>query len=140
MTPRFAMWFEEVTGLGFPHLTERCGATLKKGSRYEGWGCDGTDFVHRFQPVRLIAYHFDAAAVVDVLGEHVRATRVDARVEKLHTSAEGGRGESSLYPPSRAGVTTHRHIPYGYGKPCRALRTALCTTTPAEGARHGALA
>jgi tryptophan halogenase len=35
-TPRFAMWFEEVTGLGFPHLAERCGATLKKGSRYEG--------------------------------------------------------------------------------------------------------
>ena len=83
------MWFEEVTGLGFPHLAERCGATLKKGGRFEGWGCAGTDFVNRFQPVRLIAYHFDAAAVVDVLGEHVRATRVDAQVEELHTSAEG---------------------------------------------------
>jgi tryptophan halogenase len=85
------MWFEEITGLGFPHLAERCGATLKKGSRYEGWGCGGTDFLHRFQPTRLIAYHFDAAAVVHVLGEHVRATRVDARVEELHTSADGVR-------------------------------------------------
>jgi tryptophan 7-halogenase len=90
-TPRFPMWFEEVTGLGFPCLAERCGATLKKGSRYEGWGCAGTDFVHRFQPVRLIAYHFDAAAVVHVLGEHVRATRIDARVEQLHTSTDGVR-------------------------------------------------
>jgi tryptophan halogenase len=90
-TPRFAVWFEEVTGLGFPHLAEHCGATLKRGSRYEGWGCDGTDFVHRFQPVRLIAYHFDAAAVVHVLGEYVHATRVDARVEKLQTSADGVR-------------------------------------------------
>jgi tryptophan halogenase len=90
-TPRFPIWFEEVTGLGFPHLAERCGATLKNGSRYEGWGSDGIDFVHRFQPIWLTAYHFDAAAVVQVLGEHVRATRVDARVEELHTSANGVR-------------------------------------------------
>jgi Tryptophan halogenase len=89
--PRFPGWFEEVTRLGFPHLAERCGATLKKGGRFEGWGSDGTDFVHRFQPVRLIAYHFDAAALVHVLGEHVRATRVDVRVEELHTSADGVR-------------------------------------------------
>lgn len=88
-TPRFAMWFEEVTGLGFSHLAERCGATLKKGSLYQGWGSGRTDFVHRFQPVSLIAYHFDAAAVVDVLAEHVRATRVDARVDEVHTSAGG---------------------------------------------------
>jgi tryptophan halogenase len=90
-TPRFAMWFEEVTGLGLSHLAERCGATLKKGSRYEGWGSDGTDFMHRFQPVRLTACHFDAAAVVHVLGAHVRARRIDARVEQLDTGAEGVR-------------------------------------------------
>jgi len=90
-TPRFPGWFEEVTGLGFPHLAERCGATLKKGSRYEGWGSNGTTFVHRFQPVRLIAYHFDAAAVVQVLGEHVRATQIDARVDQLHSLADGVR-------------------------------------------------
>jgi len=90
-TPRFATWFEEVTGLGLPHLADRCGATLKKGSRYEGWGSDGIDFVHRFQPAQLIAYHFDAATVVHVLGEHVRAIRVDARVEELQTSDDGVR-------------------------------------------------
>jgi tryptophan halogenase len=39
----------------------------------------------------LIAYHFDAAAVVHVLAEHVHATRVDARVEELHTSADAVR-------------------------------------------------
>jgi 2-polyprenyl-6-methoxyphenol hydroxylase-like FAD-dependent oxidoreductase len=47
--------------------------------------------LHRFQPIRLIGYHFDAAEVVRVLGEHVRAERVDARVEELHTSADGVR-------------------------------------------------
>jgi tryptophan halogenase len=88
-TPRFPGWFEEVTGLGFRDLAERCGATLKKGTRFDGWGTDGTEFLHRFQPVRLIGYHFDAAEVVRVLGEHVRAERVDARVQELHSSPDG---------------------------------------------------
>jgi tryptophan halogenase len=87
--PRFTLWFEEVTGLGFSYLAERCGATLKKGSRYEGWGSGGATFVHRFHPVSLIAYHFDAAEIVRVLGEHVRAARLDARVEELQTTLEG---------------------------------------------------
>lgn len=88
-TPRFPIWFEEVTGLGFPHLAERCGATLKRGTRFDGWGSGGSEFLHRFQPARLIGYHFDATELVRVLGEHVRAKRVDARVEELHTSADG---------------------------------------------------
>src|SRR5205823_6538307 len=37
-TPRFPGWFEEVTGLGFPVLAARCGATLKTGTRFEDWG------------------------------------------------------------------------------------------------------
>jgi tryptophan halogenase len=90
-TPRFPHWFEEVTGLNFPHLAERCGATLKRGSRFEGWGEHGTDFVHRFQPVRLFAYHFDAATVVEVIGEHVRAQRIDARVEEVESAADAVR-------------------------------------------------
>jgi tryptophan 7-halogenase len=88
-TPRFPGWFEEVTGLGFDVLAERCGATLKKGTRFDGWGSGGIEFLHRFQPVRLIGYHFDAAELVRVLGEHVRAERLDARVEELHTSPDG---------------------------------------------------
>ena len=88
-TPRFPIWFEEVTGLGFPDLAERCGATLKKGTRFDGWGLDGSEFLNRFQPVRLIGYHFDATEVVRVIGEYVRAQRVDARVEEVRTSADG---------------------------------------------------
>ena len=87
-TPRFPAWFEEVTGLRFSHLADRCGATLKKGTRFDGWGRGEYDFLHRFQPVRLIGYHFDAAELVGVLGEHVAAERIDARVEELHTSAD----------------------------------------------------
>jgi tryptophan halogenase len=90
-TPRFPLWFEEVTGLGLSHLAEHCGATLKKGTRFDGWGSDGSEFLHRFQPVWLIGYHFDAAEVVRVLREHVRAERIDARVEALRTSTRGVR-------------------------------------------------
>jgi hypothetical protein len=88
-TPRFPVWFEEVTGLGFPELAERCGATLKTGTRFDGWGIQGAEFVNRFQPVRLIGYHFDATRVVRVIGEHIRAERIDARVEELR-SLPGG--------------------------------------------------
>ncbi|MEO7084383.1 MAG: tryptophan 7-halogenase [Gemmatimonadaceae bacterium] len=85
-TPRFPGWFEEVTGLGFSVLAERCGATMKKGSRYENWGRYGQPFTHRFQPIHLFAYHFDAGPLVDILGEHVRATRIAGRVEAMHTT------------------------------------------------------
>jgi len=88
-TPRFPGWFEDVTGLSFDTLAERCGATLKTGTRFEGWGAGGGTFINRFQPVRLVGYHFDAAAVVQVLAEHVRATRVDARVTALKRHAGG---------------------------------------------------
>jgi flavin-dependent dehydrogenase len=84
-TPRFPQWFEEVTGLGYPELAARCRATLKKGLRFEGWGNDGSSFVNRFQPTRLFAYHFDAADLVKVLKEHVRAERIDARVVETRT-------------------------------------------------------
>ena len=88
-TPRFPGWLEEVTGLGFPILANRCGATLKAGTRFDGWGRGGSAFLHRFQPVRLFGYHFDAAEVVHVLGEHVRATAIDATVQDLQTTACG---------------------------------------------------
>jgi 2-polyprenyl-6-methoxyphenol hydroxylase-like FAD-dependent oxidoreductase len=87
-TPRFPVWFEEITGLGLPGLAERCGATLKKGTRFQGWGSLGCEFLHRFQPVRLIGYHFDAAELVRLLAEYVHAERIDSRVEELHTGAD----------------------------------------------------
>jgi 2-polyprenyl-6-methoxyphenol hydroxylase-like FAD-dependent oxidoreductase len=88
-TPRFPGWFEEVTGLGFSELAARCRATLKRGTRFDGWGERGTRFLHRFQPVRLIGYHFDAAQLVHLLAEHVRAERIDARVTELRTRPDG---------------------------------------------------
>lgn len=88
-TPRFPVWLEEVTGLGFSDLAERCGATLKNGTRFDGWGIHGSEFVNRFQPVRLIGYHFDATRVVRVIGEHVRAQHIDARVDELRTLPHG---------------------------------------------------
>jgi len=88
-TPRFPGWFEEVTGLGFPVLAERCGATLKKGTRFEGWGRANETFLNRFQPTRLLGYHFQADKVVEVLAEHVRAQRLDARVERLVSTPKG---------------------------------------------------
>jgi tryptophan 7-halogenase len=88
-TPRFPVWFEEVTGLGFSDLVERCGATLKTGTQFDGWGSSGSEFVNRFQPVRLIGYHFDATQVVRVIGDHIRAERIDARVDELRTLPHG---------------------------------------------------
>ncbi len=88
-TPRFPGWFEDVTGLSFDTLAERCGATLKTGTRFEGWGTGGETFLNRFQPLRLVGYHFDAASVVQVLAEHVRASRVDARVVALRRQGDG---------------------------------------------------
>ncbi len=91
-TPRFPGWFEETTGLGFPDLAARCGATLKRGTRFDGWGNAGSEFLHRFQPVRLIGYHFDAAELVRVLAEHVCAKQVDARVRGVAHVRRWGAG------------------------------------------------
>lgn len=90
-TPRFPVWFEETTGLGFSDLEVRCGATLKKGTRFHGWGSAAGEFLNRFHPTRLIGYHFDATQVVKVIGEYVRATRIDARIEDVRTSPDGVR-------------------------------------------------
>ena len=90
-TPQFPQWFEEVTGLDFNSLAARCRATLKKGLRFEGWGVEGSPFVNRFQPTRLFAYHFDAGDLTQVLGEHIRGQRVDAKVEQTETLIEGVR-------------------------------------------------
>jgi tryptophan halogenase len=90
-TPRFPLWLEETTGLGFADLAARCGATLKKGTLFQGWGREGTEFLNRFHPTRLIGYHFDATEVVRVLAEHVRAQRIDARVEDVQTTDDGVR-------------------------------------------------
>ncbi len=114
-TPRFPGWFEEVTGLSFESLEERCGATLKTGTRFEGWGVSGQPFVNRFQPVRLVGYHFDAARVVEVLSEHVRATRVDGRVTALVRQPNG----------VRVDLHDGRHLLCDYVFDCRGFPRAV---------------
>lgn len=88
-TPRFPIWFQEITGLDFDVLARRCRATRKKGVLFDGWGPSGAPFLHRFQPIWLEGYHFDAGALLAVLGEHIRARHLDARVEAIESSAEG---------------------------------------------------
>ncbi|MDA7965161.1 tryptophan 7-halogenase [Ruegeria sp.] len=88
-TPRFPLWLNEVTGVGPDEIATRCGATVKLGSYYEGWGSRNADFVNRFQPPRLYGYHFDAGRVTGIIGDHVRATRLDARVTSLETLPGG---------------------------------------------------
>lgn len=87
-TPRFPLWLRETAGVGLEELAARCGATLKRGTQFEGWGSMGHAFLNRFQPTRLIGYHFDAAEVVGLIAEHVRAEVVDARVDKILTTPD----------------------------------------------------
>ncbi|MEP2031504.1 MAG: tryptophan 7-halogenase [Paracoccaceae bacterium] len=88
-TPRFPQWLKHTTGLDFADLQEHCGATLKTGTRFEGWGTDGQTFYNRFQPTRLIGFHFDASKVVGLIAEHVHAQYIDARVVSLDTTDAG---------------------------------------------------
>ncbi|MBO9413767.1 MULTISPECIES: tryptophan 7-halogenase [unclassified Ruegeria] len=88
-TPRFPLWLDEVTGVGPDEIAERCGATVKSGSYYEGWGSRDVDFVNRFQPPRLFGYHFDAGRVTGIIRDHVRATQMDAKVVSLDSLPDG---------------------------------------------------
>lgn len=88
-TPRAPIWLAEVACLGLPELAESCGATRKIGVRFDGWGREGTAFLHRFQPVRLIGLHMDATALLGVLDRHTRARRIDAHVRALRLMRAG---------------------------------------------------
>ncbi|WP_223422331.1 tryptophan 7-halogenase [Tateyamaria pelophila] len=87
-TPRFPAWLREITGLEFNDIAEHCGATLKKGTLFDGWGEDGVPFTNRFQPTSLIGYHFNAARVVELIAPHVQAEYIDARVDALDSMPE----------------------------------------------------
>jgi hypothetical protein len=68
MTPRFPVWLEEVTGLGFSGLAELW-RHVEERHPLRRLGRARIEFVNRFQPVRLIGYHFDATRW-SVIGEH----------------------------------------------------------------------
>jgi tryptophan halogenase len=88
-TPNLPGWLHDITGLGFEGLRERCRATMKYGTRFEGWGPDAEPFLHRFQPVPHFAYHVDARRLAELLREHIRAEVIDGRVTSLRSGAAG---------------------------------------------------
>lgn len=88
-TPSFPPWLKEITGLEFEDLQESCAATLKNGTRFEGWGAQGASYQNRFQPNYLIGYHFDASRIVQVMAQHVRATQIDDKVTDLESKPGG---------------------------------------------------
>lgn len=83
-TPAVPRWLDQVGGPSFAELQARCHATLKRAGCFEGWGTRHDRFLHRFQPAGELAYHFDARRLVEVLGERVRAKRLDAFVTAVH--------------------------------------------------------
>ncbi|MCV6585669.1 MAG: tryptophan 7-halogenase [Marinibacterium sp.] len=88
-TPRFPAWLAQTTGLGFEDLQQHCLATLKRGTRFEGWGQGASGFANRFHPSDLIGYHFDAGRILDLMRPHIRARRIDARVHRLDSRDDG---------------------------------------------------
>ncbi len=85
-TPAVPRWLSQVGGPSFEELRRRCGSTLKRAGRFEHWGTRNATFLHRFQPVGDVAYHFDAARLVEVLGEHVRGRRLDAHASAVEST------------------------------------------------------
>ncbi len=84
-TPAVPRWLAQVGGPSLPELRERCGSTLKRAGRFEGWGTRHASFMHRFQPAGDVAYHFDASRLVHVLGERIRGRRLDAHVTAVES-------------------------------------------------------
>ena len=82
-TPRFPGWLAETTGLSFEDIVAHCDGTLKHGTRFDGWGAAPQSFTNRFHPASSIGYHFDAAKVVALMSDHVRARYVDAKVSMI---------------------------------------------------------
>ncbi len=86
-TPRFPEWLRDVAGVDVETVMRECGATLKKGTQFEGWGPEGGAFVNRFQPTHRIGYHFSAARIVELIARGVTAEHVDATVMAVDSAA-----------------------------------------------------
>ncbi|MCX4247005.1 tryptophan 7-halogenase [Paraliomyxa miuraensis] len=84
-TPAVPRWLDQIGGPSFAELRARCHATTKRAGCFEGWGRDRARFLHWFQPTGEHAYHFDARLLVEVLGERIRAERLDAFVTAVRS-------------------------------------------------------
>ncbi len=81
-TPSLRYWLKNTLGVTEAEVIARCDATRKYGILFENWGRQNAKFMHHFFPVRdLYAYHISARKLVELLSEHVVATRIHKRVE-----------------------------------------------------------
>ena len=87
-TPRFPSWLEHTTGQTNADVMKACHGTVKKGTVFDGWGTEGTQFHNRFHPTYLEGWHFSADRIVDFLADYVRGTYIDAVVETIETRTD----------------------------------------------------
>ncbi|GAB4532459.1 MAG: tryptophan 7-halogenase [Pleurocapsa sp.] len=82
--PAFRPWLQELTGLNFKQLVEKCHITRKFGIHFENWGKKRQQFMHNFLPVGLDhGIHFSAPTIVELLKNYVRGIHLDKRVIAL---------------------------------------------------------
>ena len=77
----FPEWLEQITGLDFDELQQRCYVTRKFAIQFENWGTKNKQFLHNFYPIKKeYGYHISAKNLVALLEEHVSATRIDKKI------------------------------------------------------------
>ncbi len=77
----FPDWLEQITGLDFDELQQRCYVTRKFAIQFENWGTKNKQFLHNFHPIKKeYGYHISAKSLVNLLEEHVSATRIDKKI------------------------------------------------------------
>jgi tryptophan 7-halogenase len=77
----FPEWLEQITGLDFDALQQRCYVTRKFAIQFENWGTKNKQFLHNFYPVKKeYGYHISAKSLVALLEEHVSATRINKKI------------------------------------------------------------
>jgi tryptophan halogenase len=83
----FPAWLEDITGLSFSELQEKCNVTRKYGIKFENWGIKNKEFMHNFYPPKSsYGYHISAAKLVEILHEYITATRINTKVINIESN------------------------------------------------------
>ncbi|MFM6135089.1 MAG: tryptophan 7-halogenase [Sphaerospermopsis kisseleviana] len=83
----FPAWIEDITGLGFSELQEKCNVTRKYGIKFENWGTKNKEFMHNFYPPKSsYGYHISSAKLVELLQEYIISTRIDQKVINVESN------------------------------------------------------